>query len=362
VAGAAATTTGPAAAVVASGVPPDFLNNNVPTKTDQLFPQGLGPCANDAVCEMIMDGLAPIVPPGTLTLFDIPGSCQSKSRDWLRTGKDVLVFDAERIRQRYAMTVFFCEQDGGEWLENDMWISDMHECDWYNRIGIDSCNRVEQMEIMRINDNGLQGTLPLELSILSTLFEFTVSNNLISGTFPAEYAALTDLDTFVIAFNQFEGPLPGFFFRFPDMVYLDVAYNKFTGTLPQDVPARMPDLQVLFMENNKIGGTVPDNLGELNLRRVHMDDNLLEGTIPASMGNPPRLQQLYMHNNNLEGQIPDNLKNLEVLKEATFHYNNLDGDVTSDVCELMYQKQLTTLSVDCPAVGCECCNCGEPGF
>jgi hypothetical protein len=33
------------------------------------------------------------------------------------------------ITRHYAMTVFFCEQDGGDWLENDMWLSDLHECD-----------------------------------------------------------------------------------------------------------------------------------------------------------------------------------------------------------------------------------------
>jgi hypothetical protein len=47
----------------------------------------------------------------------------------------------------------------------------------------------------------MQGTLPMEMSIISTLYEFTVSDNLVYGTFPAEYAALSDLDTFCIAFN-----------------------------------------------------------------------------------------------------------------------------------------------------------------
>jgi len=347
-------------------------NPNAPTATDKFFPDpnSLAPCANDPACGAVMKGLGPNLPPSTLALMDIPGTCQSKARDWLRTGKDVLEFNAERIRQRYAITVFFCETDGGEWLENDMWLSDLHECDWYNRLGLDPCNRVEQMEILRIHDNGLQGTLTPELSILSSLYELTLSDNMITGTFPGDYASLSELDTFVLAFNQFEGPMPGFIFRFPDMVYWDIAYNRFTGTLPQDIPERMPDLQVMMMENNDIGGTIPTNLGSLNLRRLHMDDNALTGTIPTELGMPPRLKQLYLHGNQLTGPIPSELGNLSVLNALTLHYNSLGGkpntnansgnyDVDDSICNLMYQKQLSTVSVDCEAVTCECCTCGE---
>jgi Leucine-rich repeat (LRR) protein len=276
------------------------------------------------------------------------------------------------------VTVFFCETDGGDWLENDMWLSDLHECDWYNRLGLDPCNRVEQMEILRIHDNGLQGTLAPELSILSTLYELTLSDNMITGTFPGDFASLSELDTFVLAFNQFEGPMPGFIFRFPDMVYWDIAFNRFTGTLPQDIPERMPDMQVMMMENNDIGGTIPTNLGTLNLRRVHMDDNALTGTIPTELGQPPRLKKLYLHGNQLTGAIPTELGNLEVLNALTLHFNslgvgngnaNVNGNANSNspdaavvdesICNLIFQKQLSTLVVDCPSVSCECCICGE---
>lgn len=369
----------PMAASPANGDSFFEANPNAPTATDKFFPppNSLAPCANDAACGAVMKGLGPNLPPSTKALIDIPGTCQSKARDWLRTGKDVLEFDAERIRQRYAVTVFFCETDGGDWLENDMWLSDLHECDWYNRLGLDPCNRVEQFEILRIHDNGLQGTLAPELSILSSLYELTLSDNMITGTFPSDYSSLSELDTFVLAFNQFEGPMPGFIFRFPDMVYWDIAYNRFTGTLPQNIPETMPDLQVMMMENNDVGGTIPTNLGTLNLRRVHMDDNALTGNIPTEFGQPPNLKQLYLHGNQLTGGIPSELGNLQALEALTLHYNSLgnangDGpvdnvgngnpnnnDVDESLCNLMYQKSLSTISVDCGTVTCECCTCGE---
>jgi len=362
VAGAGATVGGSTGIVPSPSTPQFSLENpNQPSPTDSFFPdpESLVPCTTDPACQIVSDGLGPYIPPGTAELFDIPGTCQSKARDWLRTGEDVLEFNGERIRQRFAMTVFFCEQDGGEWLENDMWLSDLHECDWYNMIGLDPCNRVEQMEMIRISGNGLQGTLPSELSILSTIYEFTASDNLITGTFPGDYSGLTELDTLVVAFNQFSGEIPSYFFHYPDMVYWDVGFNKFTGTLPQDIPEQMPNLQVMFGENNQLSGTIPANLGTLDLKSVHLDDNNLTGTIPSTLGNPPNLESLFLHGNSFEGTIPDTLPNK--LRDATFHYNSLKGDVSKNICEQMYQGNLQSISVDCETVTCECCICGEPG-
>jgi hypothetical protein len=366
VAGGLANAGSAAAGPIAAPPSQNLFENDpsIPTATDKFFPDpnGLVPCAADPACGVIMDGLGPALPPSTLALINIPGSCQSKARDWLRTGKDILEFEAERIRQRYAITVFFCETDGGDWLQNDMWLSDLHECDWYNRLGLDPCNRVEQMEVLRISDNGLQGTLAPELSILSSLFELTLSDNMITGTFPADYSSLSELDTFVVAFNQFEGTLPGFFFKFPDMVYWDIAYNRFEGPLPNDIPEKMPDLQVMMMENNDISGTIPSNLGTLNLRRVHMDGNRLSGTIPTELGAPPRLKQLYLHDNALTGTVPTEFAQLDVLQALTLHFNDkLEGNLDDSVCKLMLdKKKLATASVDCASVTCECCTCGEP--
>jgi Leucine-rich repeat (LRR) protein len=253
-----------------------------------------------------------------------------------------------------------------------MWLSDLHECDWYNRLGLDPCNRVEQMEILRIHDNGLQGILVPELSILSTLYELTLLDNMITGTFPPEYSSLSELDTFVLAFNQFGGPVPEFTFRYPDMVYWDIGYNRFTGTLPQDIPQQMPNLEVMLMENNDIGGTIPTNLGTLNLRRVHMDDNKLTGTIPTELAAPPRLRQLYLHGNELTGPVPTEFANLPVLNYMTLHHNFLSGrpeglqgefDADSSICNKMGNagNQIAVFSVDCALILCECCQCSETG-
>jgi len=361
--GAMTSRSAPQVAAVSS----QFANNQIVSTTTDTFYPGAGSlpnCSTDANCRIVMDGLSPILPPDVLGLFDLPGTCQSKALDWLRTGKDILQFKAERIRQRYAMSIFFCEMDGGDWIQGDSWLSDLHECDWYNKIGLDPCNRDEQVEMLRVTDNGLTGTLPVEMFILSNLFEFTLANNLVSGTLPQLFDQFKELDTLVIPFNQFEGSFPHQIWEYPDMVYLDVAYNGFTGTIPSDIDAKMPKLQVTFLENNKLSGPIPESLGNLKqLRRLHLDDNKFTGTIPETLGLPARMNELLLHDNLLTGQVPKQLGNLKQLQLLTLHYNSFDEQtIDENICNLIYREQLELATVDKVAIHCGCCSPGEESF
>lgn len=87
------------------------------------------PCVDDAACSFIMGAIDPVFPPQTRALLNIPGICQNWSREWLRTGKDVMEFQVERIRQRFAMALMYCEFNGDNWLEGELWVSELHEYD-----------------------------------------------------------------------------------------------------------------------------------------------------------------------------------------------------------------------------------------
>jgi len=357
--GAAATGTGPQAAAQASSM---AANPNQGTTTNVFYPDNnqLPACATDPTCNMVMDGLSPYLPPDVIGLFDIPGTCQSKSRDWLRTNINILEFKSERIRQRYAMSMFFCALDGGDWISNESWISDIHECDWFNRVGLDPCNRLEQMEMIRVPNNGLAGELPMEMFIASNLYEFNVANNLLDGTIPQFFDYMVELDTLVLPFNQFEGTIPDIFFTYKDLVYWDIGFNNFSGTLAADIDTKLPNLSVVFLENNNLSGVIPDNLGNiLTLTRLHLDDNNLIGTIPSTLGQPQRMSELRLHGNKLTGVVPAELGGLNRLKELTLHYNSLDEQALDpSICEQMYTNLLSVATVDAN-IACECCSPGE---
>jgi hypothetical protein len=291
------------------------------------------PAALDPATGFIQAALDPVFPPSTAALINVPGTCQNWSREWLRTGKDIMEFQVNRIRQRFAMALMYCEFNGDNWLENELWVSELHECDWYGMIGVDPCSRDETYQIIRNYGQQMRGTLPPEMAMLTNLWEIELSDNLLSGTIPTDFARLTDLDTFRLSFNLFNGKIPDFMWEFEDMVFMDLSYNFFTGTIPDTVHLTEPNLRVLFVENNDLSGTIPSTFGNLDWKLLHMNGNNFKGTIPSDIY-AARMEELMLHNNELTGTFPaesfanDFPGTKSKLTKLTFNNNNLEGDIS----------------------------------
>lgn len=333
-----------------------------PKSLPNLHEVPLSPCPEDEVCNYIMGHLEPHFPESTRALLNIPGTCQNWAREWLRTDRFVLEFAPERVRQRYAMALFYCEFNGDNWLEQELWVSEIHECDWYTMVGMDPCSREEEFRIIRNYGQQLRGTLPPELSLMSSLWELTLSDNLISGTIPTDLAKLYQLDTLQLSFNLFEGPLPDFAWDYDDMAFLDLAYNFFTGTLPDNVHLREPNLRVLFLENNNLSGSIPSTFGSLDWHRLHLDGNELTGVVPADL-NSASFDELHLQNNRLTGTFPaesfaNDFNGKSLLRELTIYGNDIEGDI-NEMCNLFYDGQMELLEVDLDKVTCQCCS-GAP--
>lgn len=322
------------------------------------------PCPQDPHCGYIMGALEPVFPPSTRALLNIPGTCQHWTREWLRSGKDVLEFSVDRIRQRYTLALWYCEFKGHTWTNAELWVSDLHECDWFN-VGVNLCSRNGQIQIIRNLSQQIRGTLPPELSMLSSLSEITLSDNLLSGSIPSDYAKLTQLDTLALSFNSFEGPIPDFVWQYPNMIYIDLAFNSFTGTIAGDVYLTEPNLSVLFLANNKLSGSIPSTFGSLDWQLLHLNDNLLTGIVPRDI-NSPRMEELRLHNNRLSGEFPaesfagDNPGRSKLREVTLYHNGNPDtpdaGSITGNfevMCNLIYDCKLELLEVDDPI--CPCC-------
>ena len=324
------------------------------------------PCAQDAGCAYIMGAIGPVLPPQTRALINVPGTCQNWAREWLRTGKDIMEFQVERIRQRFSMALIYCEFNGDNWLEGELWVSDLHECDWYTMIGVDPCGRHEQYQILRNYGQQMRGTLPPEISMMSSLWEITFSDNLLTGTIPSEFKKLTELDTFSLSFNLFKGEIPDFMWEFEDMIHLDLAYNFFTGTIPDTVHLTEPNLRDLFVENNDLEGPIPSTFGQIDWQRLHLDGNNFEGSIPQDI-NAGKMRELMLHNNKLTGEFPASSFANEYtgrrskLEKVTLYNNNIRGDV-NEMCKLKDDPSIGKLeyfAVDKDKVACDCCS-GPP--
>jgi hypothetical protein len=321
------------------------------------------PCAQDPICGVIMGAINPVLPAQTRPLVNRPGTCQHWAREWLRTSRDIREFKVERIRQRFAMAIVYCEFNGDNWLEGDLWMSDLHECDWYTLIGVNPCDRREQYLIIRSYGQQMRGTLPPELSMLSTLWEVTLSDNLIEGTIPPEYHKLSQLDTLGLAYNMLNGPIPDFLWKFEDMESMDLSFNFFTGTIPDTVALTEPNLRVLFLNNNELTGTIPTTFGQLDWKRLHLDGNQLIGTVPYDI-NAPRIEEIMLHNNKLTGTFPVESFATEFagrrskLRVVTLNNNNLSGDM-NELCPLISDGRLQRFDVDLDKMVCDCCSSGD---
>ena len=197
-----------------STLPPSVLIDPEADAIPFLPSSPLLPCDEDPACLLVMAAIEPVYPPSTRTLINMPNTCQNFAREWLRMDKDVMEFQDDRIRQRYTMALLYCEWNVEEWNDSELWLSDLHECDWYTMIGVDPCSQNEEYQILRFPGHQIQGTLPPELSMMSSLWEITLSNNLISGTIPEDYYKLSQLDTMSLSYNLFEGTIPDFVWNF----------------------------------------------------------------------------------------------------------------------------------------------------
>jgi len=208
----------------------------------------------------------------------------------------------------------------------------------------------------------MRGTLPPELSMMSTLWEVTLSDNLLSGTIPPDYSKLSELDTFSLSYNLLKGTIPQFMWEYKNMVYMDLAYNFFHGTIPTGVHHIERNLADLFLENNNLSGSIPTDFGMLQWKRLHLDNNRFEGKIPSDI-NSGKTQEIMLHNNKLTGDFPaadfaTNFANdKSPLSMVTLYNNEIEGDL-EDMCRLFFTGSLMIFEVDLDKVTCSCCTQG----
>ena len=91
------------------------------------------------------------------------------SSDWLINTdplKLTVKADGGRIRtmQRFALLTLWFSTNGPQWNNNNGWLSDRDECNWYGIV----CDQKLVASINELEGNNLMGTLPADLALLTT--------------------------------------------------------------------------------------------------------------------------------------------------------------------------------------------------
>lgn len=136
---------------------------------------------------------------------------QSEAFEWLLIwiDRDPALPPREHILQRFALATLYYSTGGDiSWKNRGDWLrSNVDECNWLGVSCLTTTGGVAQQD-SRINDgtasfrkvdgirlssNGLVGTLPEELSLLTNLVSLRAENNTLQGEIPSTIGALTNL-------------------------------------------------------------------------------------------------------------------------------------------------------------------------
>ncbi len=191
--------------------------------------------------------------------------------------------------ERRALVKLYQETLGKSWTHNAGWLKPSSPCTWH---GV-TC---EGGHITRLNlsDNGLNGTLPEDLGLLTELIYLDLSDNHLRGLLPPNLGHPRHLRFLDLSRNQLRGPIPP---RLRLLVHL----------------------RTLDLHDNQFNGPISATLGDLaRLEHLDLSGNALTGEVPPELGRLRRLLTLSLSRNPLQGPLPLELTDLTALESFSF--------------------------------------------
>lgn len=263
-----------------------------------------------------------------------PTSPQARAFSWLEQDPNVDDFSEKRLFHRFVLATLYESTNGEAWIRNDGWMTYTPECDWYfdtTWTASPTCLG-DTFEYLVLEDNNLQGSLPLELGLLTGLKAIVLSQNFLSGEIPSTLGSISGLIELELSENNLEWFIPTELGLLTSLTVLNLQSNNLSGSIPREI-GNMLKLEYLFLDTNILTGTLPMELGNLvNLLSIWTFRNDLDGSIPSSLADISRLEDLQIDRNLLNYSLPSPL--WRALSRAAFINvadNLLSGTIPSQV-------------------------------
>lgn len=230
-----------------------------------------------------------------------------------------------------ALIALYNSTNGPNWWIRTKWLTATDPCTWFRVV----CSTAPaHVQSLRLDDNGLTGTLPSELGDLSELVTLDLASNEVSGPIPAELGELTRLQTLSMTSNQLTGSIPAELGDLGDLVTLQLGGNLLSGPPPTAL-GNLSQLQLMSLASNRLTGPIPTEFGGLSdLRRLLLHNNQFSGSIPGAVGDLANLEWLSLSQNQLTGSIPTELGDLTSLTQLLLASNGLTGSIPADLGDL----------------------------
>ncbi|KAJ9560571.1 hypothetical protein OSB04_005731 [Centaurea solstitialis] len=134
---------------------------------------------------------------------------------------------------------------------------DLSENLLYETPSIQELSHLPNLEVLLLSDNGFNGTLPVEGSILDLMVGLDLSDNKLTGEIPNELGLLTAIRSLNLSHNQLSGPIPVNFSNLANMESLDLSSNNLSGEVPSEL-IKLTYLAVFNVSYNNLSGKLPE--------------------------------------------------------------------------------------------------------
>lgn len=210
-----------------------------------------------------------------------PGSPQSRALEWVESFSNFRNIYKWRRRQLLALGSFYYSTGGPSYwpkaAQKDWMSTKLHECSWQSDEVFDPKCAKKGFSGRYINlelkPDTLQGTLPPELALLTSLTSLVLHDNpKLEGSIPQEWSKLSLLRDLNLSNNQLTGTLPSQIGLLTSIASLHLADNQLSGEIPSTLFTELSNLETLFLHNNRLSGTVSPSVCYFsNLKEIWVD-------------------------------------------------------------------------------------------
>jgi len=311
-------------------------------------------------------------------------------------GGDKNTPDGYDFMTRYVLSVVYYGTYGDRWVYSLNFLQPFSICYWYSVLqypdlsqefrGV-ACTESGQIAALFLTRNNMEGVLPKELSLLTTLAAVDFNFNLFRGTIPDSYQSLVNIQNLFIMSNRLDGSIPTWIDKLTSMRNINLSHNLITGRIPTtmgnlqnmkgiafdnnllagkldgvfdtSVIPGFRQLEQLYLENNEFTGSLGVHFAaEANLTHFDVSDNEFSGiipthlfemtnlevldlhdneftTLPAAFQQNNKLELLALQKNNFNGQrLPSSLNQLRALTHLDVSQNRFTGVIPTEIGNL----------------------------
>mmetsp|Transcript_24139 Transcript_24139/g.66895 ORF Transcript_24139/g.66895 Transcript_24139/m.66895 type:complete len:335 (+) Transcript_24139:318-1322(+) len=182
--------------------------------------------------------------------------------------------------QRYALAVVYYSSKGAQWDINTNWMTSKHECTWH---GV-TCNMFGTVIELDLGYIELEGLIPRELGLLGSLRDLDLHGNDLQGVIPHRLLnGMKNGQYLRLQMNGLFGSIHREIMRMKNLKELYLFGNFFAGTIPKQL-SELKKLEIVDLYANQLTGTIPKELATLpKLKYLDLHDNNLVGTMPKEI-------------------------------------------------------------------------------